>query len=978
MADSASRCPRCGVELPANTLKDDCPHCQSLQAMTHPTSFIDGSDASVDPADPTTELSSLSMKADFEETRTYESDSFTGPESSLANATIEFTSDSPDQTEAADVHGTTLVLPRGAKVRYFGDYEIQKVLGRGGMGVVYKARQISLNRSVALKMIKAGVLADDAELQRFQNEAEAVALLDHVGIVPVYEVGEHLGQKYFSMKLIEGGNLAEKLPRFKADPKAAAILLAQTADAVHHAHIRGILHRDLKPANILVDAEGHPHVTDFGLAKRVEGTAEMTLSGAILGTPAYMSPEQANARRGSITTATDVYGLGAVLYALLTGKAPFGGDSMIETLDAVRNRPPESPKKFNAHVPRDLETICLKCLEKDPRRRYGSAVELSTDLHNWLESRPITARRVAWTERAWLWCKRKPVVAALAAAVVLAIVGGTVTVIAVQTRANRLLEKKNSDLLNSAVAIKASRDRVQGLLRESEIRTSDQAFDWALGLAKDGRVAEGMLWMNLALANTPHDETERRRVLLTNLNRWRAGLYNLRERLDHKGRVVAFAFRPGDGRRIVTASHDGSARLWDTGTGQPVGDAMTHSDFVFAVAFRPDGRRVATGSRDGTARLWDAETGLPVGTVMRHEGSVSTLAFSPDGKRIATGSPDDKTARIWDAETGAPLSPPLEHQGDVDGVVFSPDGKRLATFGRKFVRLWDAETGKADPRTFTDDVYVRAVAFRPDGKMLATAGYEKVVKLWDLATGQQTVPALVHEGAVMTIAFDPEGKSLATVGNDRKVRVWDASTGKLVWAKPVPDASLLALAISPDGLTLATGGTDRNARLWNMADGRPLGQPLGHRDVVQALAFSPDGRTLASAGFEGTARLWDTALVPEKVTTVRHKGPVEIVAFSPDGRILASAGVDKTARLWDARSGTPLFPPLAHGDTVHLLVFRHDGRRVATAGYDHLVRVWDTSTGSLVSGPMGHDDDVYGLGLSPKTWSSRYESRTTG
>ena len=204
------------------------------------------------------------------------------------------------------------------------------------MGVVYKARQVSLNRPVALKMIKAGVLADDAELRRFQNEAEAVALLDHAGIVPVYEVGEHDGQRYFSMKLVEGGNLAEQLDAFKDDPKAAATLLAETAEAVHHAHMRGILHRDLKPANILVDAEGHPHVTDFGLAKRVEADVEMTASGAILGTPAYMSPEQAAGHRGTITTATDVYGLGAILYALLTGKAPFGGDSVIDTLDAVR------------------------------------------------------------------------------------------------------------------------------------------------------------------------------------------------------------------------------------------------------------------------------------------------------------------------------------------------------------------------------------------------------------------------------------------------------------------------------------------------------------------------------------------------------------------------------------------------------------------------------------------------------------------
>ncbi len=240
------------------------------------------------------------------------------------------------------------------------------------MGVVYKARQISLDRFVALKLIRSGMLAGDDELRRFQNEAEALALLDHPGIVPVYEVGEHDGQRYFSMKLVPGGNLTDRLAAYRDDPRAAATILAEAAEAVHHAHMRGILHRDLKPANILVDEHGRAYVTDFGLAKRVEADAEMTASGAILGTPAYMAPEQALGKRGAITTATDVYGLGSVLYALLTGRAPFVGDSVVDTLTKVKEQPPEPPRKLNAKVPRDLEIICLKCLEKDHRRRYPS------------------------------------------------------------------------------------------------------------------------------------------------------------------------------------------------------------------------------------------------------------------------------------------------------------------------------------------------------------------------------------------------------------------------------------------------------------------------------------------------------------------------------------------------------------------------------------------------------------------------------
>jgi eukaryotic-like serine/threonine-protein kinase len=413
-----NRCTSCGAELPAGTPGGLCPRCTTQRAL-------------VEPAHTSTEATSDGI-----------------------NATADWTADVTDATRSTGDRSAPRDRARGITVHYFGDYEVLKELGRGGMGVVYKARQVSLNRPVALKMIKAGVLADDAELRRFQNEAEAVALLDHAGIVPVYEVGEHDGQRYFSMKLIEGANLAEQLGPFHDNPRAAAILLAEIAEAVHHAHMRGILHRDLKPANILIDTEGHPHVTDFGLAKRVEGDAEMTQSGAIMGTPAYMSPEQANGRRGSITTATDVYGLGAILYSLLTGKAPFGGDSVWETLDAVRSVLPEPPTRSHSKVPRDLETICLKCLQKDPRRRYASGHDLASDLNAWLDSRPISARRVGTAERAWLWCKRKPVVAALAAGVVLAVLAGTVAVITVQATANGRLRTAN-------IALRAERERAE-------------------------------------------------------------------------------------------------------------------------------------------------------------------------------------------------------------------------------------------------------------------------------------------------------------------------------------------------------------------------------------------------------------------------------------------------------------------------------------------------------------------------------------
>ena len=321
---------------------------------------------------------------------------------------------------------TSEPLPQGLRIRYIGDYELLSVLGQGGMGVVYKARQISLNRPVALKMIRNSEFASEDQIQRFQNEAEAVALFDHPGIVPIYEVGLHGDQRYFSMKLIDGEGLDKRLKSGPLKARVAAELVAEVAEAIHHAHQRGLLHRDLKPANILIDAEGHPHVTDFGLSKRMEQESSLTMSGEIMGTPSYMAPEQALGRNSQVTTASDVYGLGGILYAAITGRDPFQGDSLIETLHKVRASAPDKPTTINKKIPRDLEVICLKCLEKDQKRRYASAQEVADDLHRWLNGEPIVARPVNAVARSWMWCKRRPALAALGGALAAAILGGMI------------------------------------------------------------------------------------------------------------------------------------------------------------------------------------------------------------------------------------------------------------------------------------------------------------------------------------------------------------------------------------------------------------------------------------------------------------------------------------------------------------------------------------------------------------------------
>jgi WD40 repeat protein/predicted Ser/Thr protein kinase len=857
-------------------------------------------------------------------------------------------------------------------------------IARGGMGVVYKARQVSLDRLVAVKMILAGEFATPQFVQRFRTEASAAAVLHHPNIVAIHEVGVHAGQHFFSMDFVDGPSLATLVGHQPLPARRAAQYLKTIAAAIHYAHEQGILHRDLKPSNVLIDANDQPRITDFGLAKRLAGETSLTLSGQMVGSPNFMPPEQATAQHGKVGRYSDVYALGGILYHLLTARPPFQADSLEVIVSQVLTAEPVSPRMLIPTVPRDLETICLKCLEKDSSRRYASAQLLADELSRFLRGEPILARPVSRPEKLWRWCRRKPALATALGAVVLVAAVGFAGILTQWRRAEQQRRLADEQRLSA---------------ESSELLARQNAYASDMNLAQRALEADDVgLTVSLLNKHRPADSSLaiHHSPLATDLRHWEWRYLWLLCQGDESLRLHRYPDPIGavavskDGKLLAVQTGGDKVALWALTAHPPVTVTEVADAGLKALAFSPDDRLLAVAGRNArgepTVDLWDMQA-RELGSTLSHSAPVRSLAFSPDGKLLATF--DDKGIvevvewRSSQLLTRLTALPPRRAEAGV--VTFSPDGHRLAV-GEDYgtIRIVRWPSGSVIPiQTQTSDG-VTALAFSPDSKVLA-AGFaysSGAIRLWDSDSGEPRGQLTNHTGFVCALAFSPDGQRLASASADQTIRIWSIPDQAQLGRLQGHQGEVLALTfVPPDGRTLISGCKDGWVYVWDSTAGS---RASGHTNIVISppsvphaplvvnrfgIAFTPDSRSFITTDRDGTLGVWDARSVQltERLPALGTNNSG--VALSPDGRWLAAGDIAGKIQIWDWQARRRVASLEVPFEWAGFLRFSRSGHFLSARLFFNddsaIVRIWRTSDWEEVPLALVEQKGILSVDLAP-------------